>query len=174
VVIGEALEEAARRELREKTPLRDVYLEQLFTFGDPRRNPTAHVVSTAYWALIPRAAPAPRHESKYAGAAWWNVRRLPRLAYDHNRVARVALDRLRSKVDYTNVVYSLLPDDFTLGELQQIYEIIRGGPLDRRNFRKKFLASRLLKSLGKFRRGAHRPAALYAFRDRKLKRIELF
>lgn len=174
VAVGESPEEAALRELHDKTPIRDVYLEQLFTFGDPDRNPTAHVVSTAYWALLPRPAPVPLPGSKYADAAWWNVARLPPLAYDHRRLAEIALERLRSKVGYTNVVYNLLPEEFTLGELQRTYEIIRGRPLDRRNFRKKILAAPLLKPLRKIRRGPHRPAALYAFRDRKLKQIELF
>ena len=131
VAVGESLEAAAMRELREKTPVRDVYLEQLFTFGDPGRNPTAHVVSTAYWALLPRPTPLPLHGSKYSDSAWWSVSRLPPLAYDHRRVAQVAVERLQSKVEYTNVVYNLLPEEFTLGDLQRIYEIIRDRPLDR-------------------------------------------
>lgn len=174
VGIDEPLDEAARRELREKTPVRDIYLEQLFTFGDPRRNPTRRVVSTAYFALVPAPAPDPRCEAKYADAAWFDVGRLGDLAYDHNQVAGVALERLRAKVEYTNVVYSLLPEAFTLAELQRIYEIIRGRSLDRRNFRRKILASGLLHHLPRFRTGAHRPAALFAFRARTLKHIALF
>lgn len=179
---SEALEAAARRELREKTPIRDVYLEQLFTFGDPARNPAAHVVSTAYFALLaggrrqPRevSSPSPDPGPKYADAAWIEVTRLPALAYDHNRIAAVALERLRAKIEYTNVAYSLLPHEFTLGELQRLYEVIRARPLDRRNFRRTILRSGLLKSLGRVRRGAHRPAALYTFRHRTLKHVELF
>lgn len=174
VAVGESLEEAALRELHEKTPIRGVYLEQLFTFGSPNRNPTAHVVSTAYWALIPRPTAVSLYGSKYADAAWWNVHHLPDLAYDHRHVAAVALERLRAKVEYTNVVYSLLPRHFTLSEIQRIYEIIRGRSLDRRNFRKKLLTTRLLKPLERVRRGPHRPAALYTFRARKLRPIELF
>ena len=173
VEIGESLEEAARRELAEKTPVRDVYLEQLFTFGDPRRNPRLHVVSTAYFALLPGPVAAPKPEPKYADVAWVDVARLPPLAYDHREVADVALDRLRAKIEYTNVVYSLLPREFTLAELQEIYEILRGRPLDRRNFRKKALASGLLKRLPRARRGAHRPAVLYAFRNRSLETAKL-
>lgn len=168
VVLGESLDEAARRELREKTPIRDVYLEQLFTFGAPSRNPVHHVVSTAYFALLPASASDPRPGTKYAEAAWFDVTRLPPLAYDHNRIAAVALERLRAKIEYTNVAYALLPRTFTLSELQRVYELIRGRPLDRRNFRKKIVETGLLKPVNRFRRGRHRPAALYAFRDRRL------
>jgi len=168
VVLGEALDEAARRELFEKTPIHDVYLEQLFTFGDPDRNPARHVVSTTYFALLPASAAAPRAGTKYAEAGWFNVKRLPVLAYDHNRIAAVALERLRAKIAYTNVAYGLLPRAFTLGELQRVYEVIPGRPLDRRNFRRKILETGLIKPLHRYRRGAHRPAALYAFRERRL------
>jgi ADP-ribose pyrophosphatase YjhB (NUDIX family) len=165
---GESLDAAARRELVEKTPLRNVYLEQLYTFGDPARNPTAHVVSTAYFALLPAAASDLRPGTKYSRAAWFDVRRLPSLAYDHDLVARVALDRLRAKIQYSNVAYGLLERGFTLAELQHVYEVIGGRTLDRRNFRKKILDSGLLRPLSKMRRGAHRPAALYSFRARRL------
>jgi 8-oxo-dGTP diphosphatase len=168
VMLGESLDEAARRELLEKTPLRDVYLEQLFTFGDPARNPARHVVSTAYFALLPASAATPQAGSKYAEAAWFDVARLPMLAYDHNRIAAVALERLRAKIAYTNVAYGLLPRAFTLAELQRVYEVIRGRPLDRRNFRKRVLEAGLIRPLRRYRRGAHRPAALYSFRERRL------
>jgi 8-oxo-dGTP diphosphatase len=168
VRVGESLDDAARRELEEKTPIRDVYLEQLFTFGDPARNPAAHVVSTAYFALLPASTVQPSAGTKYAQAAWLDVDRLPPLAYDHNRVAAVARERLRAKIEYSNVAYGLLPRAFTLGELQRVYEVIRGAPLDRRNFRKRIVESGLLRPLARMRRGAHRPAALYAFRDRRL------
>lgn len=164
----ESLDDAARRELVEKTPLRDVYLEQLYTFGDPARNPAAHVVSTAYFALLPAGAAVPHAGTKYTQAAWWDVRRLPRLAYDHDRIAEVARERLRAKIHYTNVAYGLLARGFTLGELQHVYEVIGGRRLDRRNFRKRILDSGLLKRLHAKKHGPHRPAALYAFRVRQL------
>ena len=170
---GETLDEAARRELTAKTSLRGVYLEQLFTFGDPRRNPQAHVVSTAYFALLPTTVADVQPGTKYSQAAWIGVDRLPALAYDHNKVAKVALERLRAKIAYTNVVYGLLPREFTLGELQRVYEVILGRSLDRRNFRKALLASGLLRRLARQRRGAHRPAALYAFRERRLRNLAL-
>ena len=99
---------------------------------------------------------------------WFDVTRLPVLAYDHNRIAAVALERLRAKIAYTNVAYGLLPRAFTLAELQRVYEVIRGRPLDRRNFRKRVLEAGLIRPVQRYRRGAHRPAALYAFRERRL------
>jgi 8-oxo-dGTP diphosphatase len=99
--------------------------------------------------------------------AWWPVRRLPPLAYDHGDVVRIAVTRLRAKLQYTNLVYTLLPPTFTLTELQAAYEAILGRRLDRRNFRKKILSTGLLAPLGRLRRGPHRPAALYRFRRRR-------
>jgi 8-oxo-dGTP diphosphatase len=172
VGLGESLEQAARRELNAQTGLRDLYLEQLGTFGDPDRDPRARVVSTAYFALV-RGKGAVRASGRYAGVGWFPMRRLPRLAYDHNEMARVALGRLRAKVEYSNIVYSLLPPEFTLGDLQEVYEIILGRSLDRRNFRKKILATGLLKPRVKQRRGPHRPATLYGFTRRSPVLVEM-
>ena len=167
VAAGEALEAAARRELCEKTGVTDIYLEQLYTFGDPGRDPTRHVVAVTYFALVPRPGRALRSGLKYADAGWLPVEDLPPLAYDHRQVAAHALRRLRAKAGYTNIVYSLLPREFTLAEIQEIYEIILGRALDRRNFRRKLLALALLRPLPRKRHGAHRPAALYGFTRRR-------
>ena len=173
VPVGEAPDATATRELQAQTGIHDVYLEQLRTFGEPGRDPEKHVVSIAYFALIPAAgAPRPRHP-KYGRIAWWPVEALPPLAYDHSAVAQDALRRLQAKLEYTNIVYSLLPHEFTLSELQEIYEIIRGQPLDRRNFRKHILALGLLRPLRRQRRGRHRPAQLYAFTRREPMYIEM-
>jgi 8-oxo-dGTP diphosphatase len=165
----ESLDAAAARELVARTGVADVYLEQLYTFGNPDRDPAARVVSVAYVALIPHAGrfSATRHDPKYRQVAWWPIRRLPPLAYDHADVVRTAVARLRAKLQYTNLVYTLLPPTFTLSELQAVYEAILGRRLDRRNFRKKILSTGLLAALGRVRRGAHRPAALYRFRRRR-------
>jgi 8-oxo-dGTP diphosphatase len=166
VHLGEALDDAARRELLEKTGVRDLYLEQLYTFGDARRDPTAHTVSVAYFALVPAGGHALSTGEKYADIAWFPVRALPELAYDHNAIAAYALRRLQAKLGYTNIVYSLLPAEFTLADLQAIYEVILNKKLDRRNFRRKILVLGLLRPLPKTRRGAHRPAMLYTFTRR--------
>ena len=167
----ETLEGAARRLLAAETGVRGIYLEQLYTFGSPERDPHGRVVSVAYFALI-------RHGGRFGArcaedAAWQPVRHLPPLAYDHRTVVRAALTRLRAKLAYTNLVYTLLPSSFTLGELQEMYEALLGRRLDRRNFRKKILSLGLLVRAGGVRRGPHRPAALYAFRRRRPMMIEI-
>ncbi len=169
VRVGDSPEATAARELLVQTGLHDVYLEQLRTFGEPTRDPHAHVVSVAFFALVPEpgTAHAADRNGKYSRARWLPVRALPPLAYDHNVIAAYALERLQAKLEYTNIVYSLLADEFTLGELQEIYEVILGRTLDRRNFRKKILALRLLRRLRRRRRGPHRPAQLYAFTCRQ-------
>jgi 8-oxo-dGTP diphosphatase len=169
----ESLDQAAEREIVERTGVKPSYIEQLYTFGKPERDPALRVVSASYLALAPnpnvRLNPAPR----YADIKWFPANRLPELAYDHEQVVRIALQRLRSKLQYTNIVYSLLPKEFTLGELQEVYETILHRRLDRRNFRKKILALGLLKKLPKKRRGTHRPASLYAFRQKRPMIIEM-
>jgi 8-oxo-dGTP diphosphatase len=173
VPVGEAPEATATRELLAQTGIRDLYLEQLRTFGDPARDPHTHVVSVAFFALVPRPGEASATHGKYARTQWFPVHALPSLAYDHNSIAAYALARLQAKLEYTNIVYSLLPREFTLGEVQEIYEIIRGHLLDRRNFRKKILALGLLRPLHRLRRGQHRPAQLYAFTRREPMNIEM-
>jgi len=173
VQVGESLDEAARRELLEKTGVQDLYLEQLYSFGDAQRDPMAHTVSVAYFSLAPHFDQALRSGEKYADVGWFPVRALPQLAYDHNAIAAYALKRLQTKLGYTNIVYSLLPREFTLAELQDIYEVILDEQLDRRNFRRKILALGLLKPLAKTRRGAHRPAMLYSFVRRSPMNVEV-
>lgn len=167
------LDDAARRELRASTGLQPAYLEQLFTFGAPSRDPGAHVVSVAYMALIadPLLVGAP--SAKYRAGRWFDVSELPRLAYDHSLVARYALGRLKSKLEYTNIAYTLLPRTFTFAELEELYSVILNRPLDRRNFRRRILAMGLLKRLAAQRRGPHRPAALYSFMRRSPQIVEM-
>jgi 8-oxo-dGTP diphosphatase len=176
----ETLDAAARRELAAQTGLRGIYLEQLYTFGSPQRDPQDRVVSVAYVALIAHGGRFVRREggpavtgSKYSDVAWRPVARLPALAYDHAVVVRTALRRLRGKLAYTNLVYMLLGPAFSLGELQDMYEAILGRRLDRRNFRKKMLSLGLLRRLDRVRRGPHRPATLYAFRRRRPMMIDV-
>jgi len=172
----ESLDRAARRELAAQTGRRRVYLEQLYTFGSPERDPQGRVVSVAYVGLVAHGARPGRSAAageKYAAVAWRPTRALPALAYDHRAVVRTALGRLRAKLTYTNLVYTLLPAAFTLGELQAMYEAILGRTLDRRNFRKKMLSLGLLRALPALRRGPHRPAALWAFRRRQPMTVEI-
>jgi 8-oxo-dGTP diphosphatase len=163
VGVDESLEEAASRILASKAGLHDVYLEQLYTFGDPDRDPRGRVVTVAYIALVRPGGEAPGPD-----AAWVPTDALPRLAFDHRRILDYALQRLRYKLEYTPVGFRLLPEEFTLPSLQAAYEAVLGRPLDKRNFRKKLLSLRVLKPLPRYRReGPHRPAQLYRFEPAK-------
>jgi 8-oxo-dGTP diphosphatase len=171
---AEPLDVAAARTLHDRTGLTDVYLEQLYTFGSPDRDPATRVVSVAYVGLIPDAGHFPVvPKDEGADVAWCPVRRLPALAYDHADVVHAAVARLRAKLQYTNLVYTLLPPAFTVSELHAVYEAILGRRLDRRNFRKKILSTGLLAALDRVRRGAHRPATLYRFRRRRPMTVEI-
>ena len=165
VDIGESLEEAALRELEEETGVRDVYLEQLYTFGDPGRDPRGRVITVAYFALVPAIAIHPRAGDDAVEARWWSVYDLPPLAFDHADILAYALQRLRYKLEYTAVGFELLPAAFTLSELQTAYEIILGERLDKRNFRRKILGAGVIEEAGGYRTGEGRPAKLYHFRE---------
>ena len=167
ILDGESLEQAALRELREETGVADVYLEQLYTFGDPDRDPRGRVITVAYYALIAMDRAHLRAGTDAAEARWWPVAALPkRLAFDHTGIIDYAVERLRAKVEYTTVGFQLLPQEFTLGELQEVYEAIAGRPLDKRNFRRRIEQLDVLAPLERWRRaGASRPARLYRFRD---------
>lgn len=164
--IRKSLDDAARRELFEKTGVKNVYLEQLYAFGSVKRDPFDRVVSVAYFALVD-ANKIKKLEttSKYAGIEWFPMDRLPPLAYDHKIMAKMALKKLREKIGYIKIADGLLPYNFTLNELQKVHEIILGKKLDKRNFQRKIMALGLLKPMGKKRKEVpYRPAALYRFK----------
>lgn len=134
----ESLEDAALRELREETGVSKVYLEQLFTFGEPKRDPRGRIISVSYFALIPEnKLKIIKASSDAKEAKWFSLFDLPKLAFDHKDILDYALKRLRWKMEYTNVVYSLLPKEFTLTDLQKIYQTVFNRKFDKRNFRKK-------------------------------------
>jgi 8-oxo-dGTP diphosphatase len=171
---AESLDAAAERILYEETGVAEVYLEQLYTFGQPHRDPAGRVVSVAYFALIHAAGITLHTQRKYADVRWWPCATLPPLAYDHDAVAAYARQRLEWKLAYTNVVWSLLPHRFALTELQKVYEAVLGRRLDKRNFRKKILALGLVEPVGETAmRGAHRPAMLYRFTSREPQLIDM-
>lgn len=169
----ESLDEAARRELKQKTGVNNVYLEQLYTFGDPKRDPYWRVVSAAYFSLISSDGVSIKTIEKYSDIRWFDINKLPKLAYDHRKIAKYALLRLRWKLEYTNIVYSLLPRYFTLSELERVYEIILGRALDRRNFHRKIKSLNIVKPTTKRQTGKHRPAVLYEFVTRKPRIVEI-
>ena len=164
VLEHESLDAAAIRELREETGLDKVYLEQLYTFGDPRRDPRGRIVAVAYYALI---VPT---ESLHAGtdasdAAWFAVNDLPPLAFDHRKIVEYAHLRLRNKLDYTNVGFELLPRKFTLTDLQLVHEAILGEALDKRNFRRRITQRGIVKPIYEWTKTGGKPAQLYRFSD---------
>jgi 8-oxo-dGTP diphosphatase len=173
VEIDESLEQAAARELQEEVGVTNVYLEQLYTFGDPKRDPRGRVISVAYFALVDAERQRIVAASDAADAAWYSVfdpELRARLAFDHKKILDYAVWRLRNKIEWTTVGYELLPKKFTLSELQRVYEIILQRPVDKRNFRKKILAQGQVQELNETRSDvAHRPARLYSFGQKDLK-----
>ncbi len=165
VEIDESLERAAARELKEEVGVTNVYLEQLFTFGEPKRDPRGRVISVSYFALVDAERQRLVASSDAAEAQWRSVFDAPKLAFDHARILDTAVWRLRNKIEWTTVGYELMPKKFTLSELQRVYEIILQRPVDKRNFRKKILAQGQIIELNETRSDvAHRPARLYSFR----------
>jgi 8-oxo-dGTP diphosphatase len=165
VHIQESLEDAARRVLSEKTGISHIFLEQLYTFGEPDRDPRQRIITVAYYALIPvDTTTVLRAGQAEQDIAWSPVPELERLAFDHEMIIETTLQRLRNKLDYTPVGLELLPEQFTLSELQRVYEIILGKAIDKRNFRKKIRGKDWIERTEGFRRdGPHRPAQLYRF-----------
>lgn len=165
----ESIENAAQRILVEKTGVKNVYMEQLYTFGDPTRDPRSRVITVAYIALIPWEHLNQPDSENISGLAWASVHSPPKLAFDHKEILNYAVKRLRAKTSYSNIVYGLLPKSFRLSDLQNIYEIIINDKLDKRNFRKRMLATGLLRETGKkCQTGAHRPALLYQFKKMEI------
>jgi 8-oxo-dGTP diphosphatase len=164
VHIDESLEDAARRELREESNVEDVYLEQLYTFGEPDRDPRTRVITVAYIALVRAERQRLRAATDAAEVSWFPAYDPPALAFDHRQILDYAVTRLRYKLEYTALAFELLPEEFTLTELQETYEHILNEQLDKRNFRRKVLQADILEETGRRRMGEHRPARLYRFR----------
>lgn len=160
----ESLDAAAIRELREETGVERVYLEQLYSFGDPKRDPRGRVITVAYYALVP-ANQALQAGTDAADAAWFPIGDLPALAFDHRKIVEYAHQRIQNKLNYTNVGFELLPEKFTLTELQSVHEAILGQELDKRNFRRKILQQGIVKPIKEWRRTGRKPAQLYRFAD---------
>lgn len=167
VAMEESLLDAARRELREETGVDAAYLEQLYTFGEPKRDPRERVISVAYYALMPSDALEIKAASDAEGVGWFGIDDLPRLAFDHPTILEMALQRLAAKLDYSTIAFQLMPEEFTMPELRHLYELITREELDARNFAKRILALNVIEPTGQDRRdGAHRPAKLYRVIDR--------
>lgn len=167
VKMEESLDEAAIRELREETGIKDVYLEQLYTFGDPKRDPRTRVITVIYFALINSNKLNLKVSTDASAVKWFSLDNMPKLAFDHKKILKYSLQRLRWKLEYTTVAFSLLPKEFTLTNLQNIYETVFSKDFDKRNFRKKILSLNILKYTGKLTLDvAHRPAKIYSFKGK--------
>src|SRR5437868_6174051 len=173
VRVDETLDDAARRELEEEAGLKNVFLEQLYTFGALNRDPRERVVSVAYYALVKLAEHETKAATDAADARWFPISKGPKLAFDHAEILATALSRLKGKVRYQPIGFELLPPKFTLSELQHLYEVVLGTDLDKRNFRKKVLSTGILIPLKEqSRAGRHRPAHLYCFDARKYEKLK--
>lgn len=169
---GESLEEAALRELYEEAGVRNVFLEQLYTFGDPNRDPRGRVITVAYYALIASDKLSLVAGADAAEAQWAPVNDLPPLAFDHRSILDYAIERLRNKLEYTTVGFQLLPEKFTLGELQSVYEAILGRALDKRNFRRKIALLGILKPLREWQHTGRKPAQLFRFAAARFEKLK--
>lgn len=168
VDMDEDLEAAALRELEEETGVKDVFIEQLYTFGTPGRDPRGRVVSVAYYALVNLEEHPAQANSDARNVEWYDVTDLPKLAFDHDEIMKKAISRLRSKMRYQPLGFELLPEQFTLPQLQQLYETVLGvKEINKRNFRTKILKMGILEEVGKQTNVAHRPATLYRFDKEK-------
>ncbi len=158
----ESLDDAARRELAEETGVSGVYLEQLYSFGRPDRDPRERVITVAYYALVPSERLELRAATDAEAVGWFGLDALPPLAFDHAEIVALAHQRLTAKLDYSTVALAFMPEKFTLSELQEVYETILRHPLDKRNFRKWMLSLKQIEETDEERRGGvHRPARLY-------------
>jgi len=172
VRVNETLDEAARRELQEETGLRDIYLEQLYSFGDLNRDPRERVVTVAYYALVNLQGHDVKASTDARNAAWFSTDELPKLAFDHEQILDAALERLQGKVRYQPIGFELLPNKFPLRDLQRLYEIVLDRELDKRNFRKKILSMDILVELNEIEKDvSHRAAKLYRFDKKKYDRL---
>lgn len=169
---GEGLDAAVRRELEEETGLSRVFLEQLYTFGEPGRDPRGHTVTVAYYALVKLSDHRVKAATDARDAEWFPASKTPRLAFDHGRILAAARERLANKVRYQPIGFELLAEKFTLTQLQGLYEAVLGRELDKRNFRKKVLSLGVLKELEEHaQEGAHRPARLHSFDAKEYQRL---
>lgn len=175
ILENEPPEKAALRVLKNKAGIDSIYMEQLYTFPGSGRDPRGNIITIAYFALAPKDKIKIINSNKIQMPTLRSVKKLPDIAFDHNRIITYGLQRLQSKLEYTNVVYSLLPQYFTFNQLQKTYEIILNKKLDKRNFRKKFMLLNLIKPTKKILKGERqRPAQLYKFKSTKPAELKKF
>jgi 8-oxo-dGTP diphosphatase len=166
---GETTAQAARRILKDKANVSNVFVEQLYTFDDPKRDSRGHIITVSHFALVP----SEKLKMIASNSELLPVSSIRKLPFDHGKILAYAIRRLRTKLGYSNVAYSLLPELFTLSQLQEVYEVILGHPVDKRNFRKKILSLDIIEETEhKLTGRKHRPARLFRFKDQKYSELE--
>ncbi|MDO8516903.1 MAG: NUDIX domain-containing protein [Nanoarchaeota archaeon] len=164
VRMNESLEDAAKRELSEETGVKDVYLEQLYTFGDIKRDPRGRVITVSYYALVKPEGIKLSASTDVSEAKWFSISKIPKLAFDHKKILEYALKRLKWKFEYSLTAFSLLPEKFTLGQIQNIYEIVFEKKFDKRNFAKKLKSLNILKTETIEKNVSFRPPQTYSLK----------
>ncbi|MGG6231103.1 NrtR DNA-binding winged helix domain-containing protein [Tenacibaculum sp. SDUM215027] len=173
VLENEPLEHAVERELLEETGVTIDYLEQLYTFGTPKRDPRNRVISVTYFGLV-----SPNHfkisaDTDAAEVQWFPIHELPQLAFDHNLILTTALQRLQNKINYQPIGFELLKKEFPFSDLENLYQTILDQKIDRRNFRKKIMSFGILTETDKIHQpSSGRPAKLFKFNAKKYKELE--
>ncbi len=174
VLNNESLEDAVERELQEETGVRINYLEQLYTFGKPDRDPRTRILSVAYFGLVKSSQfEKLKASTDAADAAWFNFKELPQLAFDHKEILKVAIERLRGKIIYQPIGFELLEKKFPFSDLEQLYATLLDRPIDRRNFKKKVMSLGILDELDEKAKstGAGRPGNLFQFNKKTYNRL---
>lgn len=170
--MDETADECAQRELFEETGIKNVYIEQLYTFTDVNRDPRGRVISVAYFALVKQSDITICAGDDASKAQWFSVDSVPSLAFDHEHIFRTALNRLRGKIRYQPIGFELLDEKFTFPQLQSLYEAVLGVTFDRRNFKKKFMKTDLLIELDeKDEHASRKPAKMLKFDKQKYEQL---
>jgi 8-oxo-dGTP diphosphatase len=174
VMEEESLEKAVQRELEEETGIRVNYLEQLYTFGDPKRDPRKRVISVSYFALVKSSLYQEIKASTDAeDVKWFSIKQLPKLAFDHKKIVDIAIERLQSKIRYQPIGFELLDKTFPFTDLEKLYVTLLDREIDRRNFAKKMLALDVLDETDEVAKseGKGRPSKMYQFNRKRYQEL---
>lgn len=168
VLNGESLDDAVNRELKEEAGIDVNYLEQLYTFGAPERDPRNHAISISYFGLVRPQDFQLVAQTDAEDVQWFNIKKLPKLAFDHKKIIDVAIKRLRGKITYEPVGFELLEKEFPFSDLEKLYQTLLDQDIDRRNFKKKIVSLGILEELNStIQRKSGRPARLFKFNKKK-------
>lgn len=174
LLADESLETAVKRELLEETGIKVNYLEQLYTFGEPKRDPRQRVIAVAYFGLVKTGMYQElKASTDAANAQWFNIKQLPALAFDHKQILQVALERLKAKIRYQPIGFELLDKTFPFSDLEKLYTALLDKELNRRNFSKKILSFDFLEETGELSKpdGKGRPSKMYQFNQKRYKQL---